>query len=264
MAKTRTQLEEERRQRLEERRKILMEFPEVYQRDFDKALQGYVQREFPELDPHDCDVLFDPDLREGFLTKWPEEAQELSRQYNLVPVWDPDGDELPEPVEYGAARVIRCQDDRIWAKQITPGSIINLPPHKVLGRFLLVEIDLSKPRREIAASVMAIVDQKKRRPHILGSHHELVRGHEPRNTSARHTFHKMTVWQMVEQGRRTPEEDEREILWRIAKAKTIETADTGDERKWLNEERRHYEALKSAFFRDKKIYFGEFICLSNK
>jgi hypothetical protein len=158
MAKTHKQLEKERRQRLEERRKCLMEFPEVYQRDFDKALQRYLQREFPDLDPEDCDALFDPELREGFLTNWPEEAQELSRTYNLVPVWDPDGDELPEPVEYMAARVIRCQNDRIWAKQITPGSIINLPLYKVFGRFLLVEIDLTKPRREIAASVMAIVD----------------------------------------------------------------------------------------------------------
>jgi hypothetical protein len=257
MAKTHRQLEVERRQRLEERRKILLEFPEVYQRDFDAAFKKYLQRISPEFDPDDRNVLVEPSIREDFLIGWPEEAQELSRKYNLVPVWDPSGDDPPEPVEGSPARVIRCQDDRIWAKQITPDSIVNLPPHKVLGRFLLVEIDLSKPRREIEASLMAIVGQKRKRLQVSGSHRELVDIPEPKNPGDKHTFNKMTVWQMVEQERRTFEEDEKELLWSLAKAKTLETVDTRDERKWSNEERRHYEALKSAFYRDKKIYFGD-------
>jgi hypothetical protein len=252
MGKTHRQLEAERRQRLEERREFLMELPEVYQRDFDAAFRKYLRRTFPEVDPEDCDVLFDPDLREGFLTEWPAEAQELSRTYHLVPVWDPDGDEPPEPVEESAARYIRCQDDRIWAKQITPDSILNLTPHKVTGRFLLVEIDLSKPRREIEATVKVIVDQKRKHLLVSGSHRELIDIPEHRNTANRHTFNKMTVWQMVEQDSRKPEEDEREILWRLAKAKTLETTETSDEIKWRNEERRFYDALINAYNRDKK------------
>ena len=173
MAKTNEQLEAERIQRIEERRQLLMKFPEVYRRDFDKAFHRYLQRAFPEVDPNDCDVLFDPDLRKGFITGWPEEAQELSRTYHLVPVWDPDGEAPPDPGEEGAARYIRCQDEQIRAKQITSDSISNLPPHKVLGRFLLAEIDLKKPRREIAASFMALVDQKRKHLQVSEDQREI-------------------------------------------------------------------------------------------
>ena len=263
MAKTHKQLEEERRQRLEERRKILMEFPQVYQQDFDKAFKKYLQRAFPEVDSEDCDVLFDPGLREGFLTGWPEEAQELSRTYNLLPVWDPDGDEPPEPVQEVAARYIRCQDDRIWAKQITPDSIVNLPPHKVLGRFLLMEIDLRKPRREIAASVMAIVDQKKKKLKISGRQRELVKIPEPRDRDSSFNFPNMEVFKLVEDHRNKTTLSDSAILTALARELCQKEGwdttygDFNDDPDTEDRIKTKRKALKNAYDRDRKLYFGE-------
>jgi hypothetical protein len=263
MAKTHRQLDVDRRQRFEERRKILMEFPQVYQRDFDAAFKKYLQRTSPEVDPDDRNVLVEPSIREGFLIGWPEEAQELSRRYNLVPVWDPYGDQAPEPVEEGAARYIRCQDERIWAKQITPDSIVNLPPHKVLGRFLLVEIDLSKPRREVEASLMAIVGQKRKRLEISGAHQELVNLPEPRNRETSYTYDKMAVWQMVEELRGEGGDDVKTILTRLAEEICKKQGwDTGygdfkDDPETDERIKATRKALTNAYDRDKKLYFGE-------
>lgn len=263
MAKTHAQLEAERRQRLEERRRILLEFPQVYQRDFDKAFQNYLKRAFPEVDPEDCDVLFDPDLRESFLTNWPEEAQELSRRYNLVPVWDPDGEEPPEPMEESAARYIRCQDNRVWAKQITPDSIINLTPHKVLGRFLLVEIDLSKPRREIESSVMGIVDKKKKKLKISGHQRELVKIPEPRDRGSIFNFPKMEVFKLVADRRKKTNLSDSAVLtalarefcqkagWDTTYGNFDDDPDTEDRIKTQR------KALKNAYDRDRKLYYGK-------
>jgi hypothetical protein len=129
--------------------KYLMENREVYQRDFDEAFQEYLMREYPELDSEDCDNRFDPYYREGFIGGWSQEAIDLSFEYSLVHVWDPDGDEPPYPVVYNAVRKIRCQDDRIWLNQIKKDRIVNLSPSKLFGRLLIGAIDLSKPRRQI-------------------------------------------------------------------------------------------------------------------
>jgi hypothetical protein len=47
MARTHAQNEAERKQKIEERQKYLMENRGVYQRDFDEAFQEYLMREYP-------------------------------------------------------------------------------------------------------------------------------------------------------------------------------------------------------------------------
>ena len=187
MAKGSKQIEAEHKQRMAERRKYLQENPEVYQRDFDEAFKKYLAREFPELDPQDCDNRFDPYLRKGFIENWPEEAQWLFLKYHLGSVWDPDGDEEPFPGAVQAARAIRGQNAKIYLKQIQKHSIINLPPHKVFGRFLIAEIDLSKPRAQIKADIMAIVDLHRKKVKISGSYRELVSPPEPRDKELSYT-----------------------------------------------------------------------------
>jgi hypothetical protein len=222
-----------------------------------------LQRGFPEVDPDDRNVLVEPSLREGFLTNWPEEAQELSRTYHLVAVWDPDGDEPPEPVEVEAARCIRCQDERIWAKQITPDSIVNLPPHKVFGRFLLVEIDLSKPRREIEASVMAMVDQKKKKLKISGQQRELVTIPEPRDRDCSFIFPKMEVFNLVEDRRNKTDLSDSAVLTALARELCRKAGwdttfgDFNDDPDTEDRIKTQRKALKNAYDRDRKLYFGE-------
>jgi hypothetical protein len=240
MAKTHQQLEEERRERLEERRRILIAFPGMYQRDFDGAFKKYLQRTFPVVDQEDCDVLFDPFLRKSFVEGWPEEAQELSQKYHLMPVWDPDGDQLPRPFIENPAIVRRRQNERFWPEQIEPEILPDLPPYDTHGRFLLIEVDLSKPWREIKASLTAIIAAEKKHLQVSGAYHEYVDIPEPKNTADKHNYEKMKVWEMVEQEGRTSEDDEKKILWRLAKVKTSETTDSSDGKNWFNEERRLY------------------------
>ena len=255
MAKGSKQIEAEHKQRMAERRKYLQENPEVYQRDFDEAFKKYLAREFSELDPQDCDNRFDPHLRKGFIENWPQEAQWLSLKYHLGSVWDPDGDEEPFPVADQAARAIRGQNKKIYLNQIQKHSIINLPPHKVFGRFLIAEIDLSKPRAQIKADIMAIVDLHRKKVKISGSYHELVSPPEPRDKELSYTYKPMEVWKMVEEERHDDEKVSK-VMWRIAKVKTSQTTNSNDEEKWRREERRNYEALCNSYARDKRIYYG--------
>jgi hypothetical protein len=254
MAKTHAQIEAERKQKIEERQKYLLENREVYQRDFDEAFQQYLIREYPELDPENCDNRFNPHLKEEFTRGWPQEAKDLSLKYSLVPVWDPDGEEPPYPVTWNVVREIRCQDDRIWLNQIKKDSIINLPPTKVFGRFLIVEIDLSRPRSQIKANLMGLVDARRKQVKISGSHHELVVPPEPKNKESSYTYKKVEVWKMVEEEREGFEEEHNKILSRLAKKHcglSEEDADFDDRVK------AEYKALKNAYVRDKKIYYGK-------
>ena len=263
MAKTTDQIYAERRQKIEERRKYLIENPEVYQRDFDEAFKNYLMREYPErpegLDPEDCDNRFDPSLWEDFANS--PEGRGLAIKYSLQEAWNPYGDELPSPSNFSSVRIIRRQDDRIWQNQIRKDSIINLAPYKHFGRFLIVEIDLSYPQREINADLRAWVHQELKELKITeletGSHHELVERPEPRDRDGSHTYKPMEVWKMVERDRQTHNEDEiKNILWKITQTKTRESTDPTDEEKWQREERRIYNALINAYERDKELYYG--------
>lgn len=264
MAKTHAQLEADRRQKIEERRKFLIENPEVYQRDFDETFKRYLARRYPELDHEDCDNRFDPFFWEEFT--WSEEGRELSLKYNLHRAWVPDGDDPPSPFIGSAARSIHCQDDRIWPNQIQKDSIINLLPYKVFGRFLIAEIDLSsKPRREIEADIMGLVDIYRKKLKISGSHHELVSPPEPRDRESSYTYKKMEVWRMVEEKRGTSSKLESEILSQLARelcesegwdetyGKFEDDPDT-EERVQVKR-----KALKNAYERDKELYYGEVI-----
>ena len=265
MAKTHAQIEAERKRKIEERRKYLIENPGVYQRDFDEAFKRYLKRKYPypELDPEDCDNRFDTHFREGF--PWSPEGRELSLKYSLNRVWDPDGDSPPSPVILSAARDIRCQDDRIWLNQIQEDSIINLPPDKVFGRFLIAEIDLSKRRMEIKADIMALVDIHRKKLKISGSHHELVSLPEPRDRDSSFTYEKMEVWKMIEKKRENFNKSENEILSQLAK-KLCESKgwdetygkfeDDPDSEERVIVKRK---ALKNAYERDKELYYGEVI-----
>ena len=261
MAKTRDQIYAERRQRIEERREYLEKYPAVYQKDYDETFKTYLSRK--GLDPENCDTRFDPDFREEFT--WSPEGRELAIKYSLDRAWDPDGDAPPSPVILSAARNIRCQDDRIWLNQIQRDSIINLPPHKVFGRFLIAEIDLSKRRMEIKADIMALVDIHRKRVKISGSYHELVSLPEPRDRESSYTYKKMEVWRMVEEKRGTSSKPESEILSQLARGLCESEGwdetygkfeDDPDSEERLKVKRK---ALINAYERDKELYYGEVI-----
>ena len=265
MAKTPDQIYAERRQKIEERRKYLIENPEVYQRDFDEAFKKYLKNKYTysELDPEDCDNRFDPHFREEFT--WSPEGREFAIKYSLNRAWDPDGDDPPSPAILSSVRVIRCQDDRIWSNQIRQDSIINLPPYKVFGRFLIAEIDLSYPRREIKADIMAQVDHEIKQLKISGSYHELVDRPEPRDRDSSFTYRKMEVWKMVEAKRGTSNKPESEILLQLAKElceseewdKSYGKFEDDPDAEEKVQARR--KALKNAYERDKALYYGEVI-----
>jgi hypothetical protein len=121
----------------------------------------------------------------------------LSFEYNLVHVWDPDGDEPPYPAPWNAARIIRCQDERFLLNQNKKNIIINLPPYKVFGKFLIVEINLSKSKRQIATDIMSMLNFHKQKIKILCSQRELFPPPEPRDKDSSYTYNKMEVWKMV-------------------------------------------------------------------
>ncbi len=253
MAKTTDQIYAERKQKIEERRKYLTENRELYRRDFDEAFKKYLMTE--GLDPKDDENKFDPQYRKDFTDSL--EGRELAVKYSLQQAWDPDDDVPPSPAIVSSVRVIRCQDDRIWSNQIREDSIINLPPYEVFGRFLIAEIDLSYPRREIKTDIMDYVDQKTKKLKINGRHRELVDRPEPRDRDSSFSFEKMEVWKMVEKERQTQDEEEKIILWRIATDKTSEAkTDSFDGKEWNREVRRFYDALSNAYDRDKKMYYG--------
>jgi len=266
MAKTHGQIEAERKQKVEERRRYLIENPSVYRKDFDEAFKTYLTRKYPEgLDPEDCDVRFDPHFRKEFTEDRSQEVKDLCLQYNLGHPWDPDGDDPPDTFIGSVARPIHCQDDKIWLNQIQEGSIIDLLPYKVLGRFLIVEIDLSNPRRQIEADIMGLVDIHRKKLKTSGSHHELVPIPEPRDRESRYTYKKMEAWGMVEEKRVTFNKPESEILSQLAKElcesegwdKTygkFEDDPVSDER--VKYKRR---ALKNSYERDKELYYGRVI-----
>jgi hypothetical protein len=266
MRKTPAQIYAERRQRIEERREFLIENLEVYQRDFDETFKNYLMRKYPEdLDPEDCDNKFHPLFRENF----PEspEGLELAIKYSLNRAWDPDGDDPPSPSNFSSVRVIRRQDDRIWRNQIQKDSIINLPPYKYFGRFLIVEIDLSYPRREINTDIMAWVDQELKELKITeletGSHHELVERSEPRNRDISFKYKKMEVWKKVEKKRGIFNEPENEILSQLAKELCESEGwdesygKFGDDPDTEERVKIKCKALKNAYERDKELYYGE-------
>jgi hypothetical protein len=261
MAKTHAQIEAERKQKAEERRKYLIENPEVYQRDYDEAFKPYLTS--MGLDPEDCDNRFDPEFREKFTSS--PEGRELAIKYSLNRAWDPDGEDPPSPAIFSSVRVIRCQDDRIWFNQIREDSIINLPPSKVFGRFLIAEIDLSYPRREINADLKAWVDQETKKLKITGPHWELVRRPEPRDRDSSYSYKPMEVWKMVEEKRATFNKPEGKILSQLARElcesegwnKTYGRFEDDP----VSEERVKYKrrALKNSYERDKELYYGRVI-----
>jgi hypothetical protein len=264
MAKTLDQIYAERRQKIEERRKYLIENPEGYRRDFDKAFKKYLMTGYPEgLDPEDCDNRFHPLFREDFPDS--PEGLKLAIKYRLQRAWDPDGDDPPSPSNLSSVRVIRCQDDRIWPNQIRKDSIINLAPYNLFGRFLILEIDLSYPRREINADVKAWVDQETKELKISGPHHELVERPEPRNRDSSFEYKKMEVWKMVEEKRGTLNKPESEILAQLAKE--LCESEGWDESYGKFEDDPDSEgrviakrkALKNAYERDGELYYGEVI-----
>jgi len=264
MAKTHAQIEKERKQKVEKRRKYLIENPDVYQKDFDEAFKRYLTRKYPEgLDSEEFVNRFDSHFREEF--PWSPEGRELAIKYSLNRAWDPDGDDPPSPAILSSIRVIRCQDDRIWSNQIRKDSIINLAPDKTFGRFLIVEIDLSYPRREINADIKAWVDHETKELKITGPHHELVERPELRNRDSSYTYKPMEVWKMVEEKRGTFNKPESKILSQLARElcesegwnKTygkFEDDPVSDER--VKYKRR---ALKNSYERDKELYYGRVI-----
>jgi hypothetical protein len=268
MAKTTDQIYAERRQRVEERRKFLVECPEVYRRDFDEIFKPFLTKTCigKGLDPEDCDKRFDPRLWEDFVNS--PEGTELALQYSFQEAWDPYGDELPSPSIISSVRKIWHQDDRIGRNQIRKGSI-SVSPYKHFGRFLIVEIDLSFSRREIKADIMAWVDHELKELKITelktGSHHELIERPEPRARDSSYIFNPMEVWKMVEEKRGISKMPESKILSRLAReiceAEGWNKAYGKFEDDPVSEERVKYKrrALKNSYERDKELYYGRAI-----
>lgn len=254
MAKTHAQIKAERKRKIEERRKLLIENPDVYQKDFDEAFKKYLMRKYPDdLDFEGFVDKFAAHFREEF--PWSQEGRELAIKYSLNRAWDPYGDDIPCPAILSSVMVIRCQDDRICPDKIKKDSIVDLPSEKVFGKFLIVEIDLSKPKREIEADIMGLVDFERKKLKVTGSYQELVLPPEPKDRESSYTYKKMEVWGLVEKERQANDEKERTILWRLATAKTSDATDSFDEKKWNSEVRKNYDALSNAYDRDKKIYY---------
>jgi hypothetical protein len=270
MAKSHAQIEDERKQRIEERRRYLIENPEVYQRDFDEVFKRYLARNHPELDHEDCDYRFDPHYKKEFIEDRSDEVMDLCLKYNLGYPWDPDGDDPPDTFIGSVVRKIRSQDERIWLNQIREDSIINLPPAKTLGKFLIAEIDLSKPRNQIKADIMGLVDRGRKKLNVTGSYRELISPPEPRNREGSYTYGKMEVWKMVQKERKNRNEPEGDILTRIAQQKCLTEGITPlfkydglygkikEDKDPIYQERKNEirKALNNSYERDKRLYYG--------
>jgi len=259
MAKTPDQIYAERRQKIKERRKFLIENPEKYQRDFDEAFKNYLMRKYPEgLDPEDCDNKFHPLFREDFPDS--PEGLGLAIKYSLNQAWDLDGDDPPSLSNLSSTRLIWCQNNRIKSNEIRAGSVFT--PYKPLGRFLILEIDLSYPQREIYVDIMAWVAQHRKKIKVSGPHRKLVKRPEPRNRDSSYTYKPMEVWQMVEEKRGTSNKPESKILSQLAKElcelegwdKTYGKFEDDPDTEERVKARR--KALKAAFKRDWRLYNG--------
>jgi hypothetical protein len=267
MLKTADQIYAERKLKKEERRKYLIENPKVYRNDFDKAFKAYLTERCLDLglDPENRKNIYNPDFREDFIRS--KEGKELALKYSLNLAWDPDGDKPPDPVILSSVKVIWHQDDRIWRNRIRKDSI-ELAPYRHFGRFLIVEIDLSYPEREINIDLKDWVHQELKDLKITKvsetvSHHELVERPEPRNRDSSFKYGKMEVWKMVEKKRGTFDKSESKILTQLAKELCESEGwdesygEFEDDPESEERVKARRKALKAAYERDKKLYYGE-------
>lgn len=274
MAKTYKQLEAERRQKLEKRRRILLNFPNVYRHEFDAAYQKYLEQHQEDLKKVFGDNLADPVLapilRNNFVREWSEEAQELSRKYHLMPVWDPYGERPPQPVSENPVRALHRQAERIWLDEVRPEEgTMRILPYATNGRFLLIEIDLNKPRLDIEASLMAIIDNERMelKSYQINKHKtmfEYIPRPEPRDRSSAHRFAEMKVFCMVENAK--SENQGKKVSKIITELAIMLCKEEGWDRSYGDFEddpesedriKKVRKALISAYKRDKKIYYGE-------
>jgi hypothetical protein len=236
----------------------LIQNPEQYLRDFAAALRQFLILHYPDLDPDDQEIR--EALKENFA--WSTESMALTWKYNLWPPWDPSGEEPPSPAITPPCREIRCQETSISPNDMRKGQI-NLGRQKVSGRYLILEVDLDNPQSLIEDCILRLVTYRKKKIKIFGPHREVVKVAEPRDADGRFVFPKMQVWKMVEGDRRDAAEPESKILRRLAEKLCREDGwdksyddfkDDPDSDDRLNIK---YSALKNAYLRDKKIYFGD-------
>jgi len=256
--KKKKEIEGEHKRFIEARQQALIQNPDQYLRDFAAALQQFLIRHYPELDPEDPET--QDALKENFI--WSTESMALAWNYNLWPPWDPAGEEPPSPAITPPCREIRCQETPISLNDIRKGQI-NLGRQKVGGRYLILEVDLDKPQGLIAECVIGHLANRKKKIKVSGSHWEVVKVAEPRGADGKFVFKKMQVWKMVEKERGDIAEPETTILWRLAEKLCREDgwdtsySDFKDDPDSDDRLKVKYKALKHAYFRDTKLYFGD-------
>ena len=256
--KKKKEIEAESKKLIEERQEALIQNPEQYLRDFAAALRQFLICHYPELDPDDPEI--QDALKENFAGS--TESVALTWKYNLSTPWDPACEEPPSPAITPPCREIRCQETPISLTDLRKGQI-NLGRQKVSGRYLILEVDLDKPQGLIEECVMGHIANRKKKIKVSGSLWEVVKVAEPRDADGRFVFPKMQVWKMVEGERRDVAEPKPKILWRLAEKLCREDGwdksydDFKDDPDSDDRLKIKYNALKNAYLRDKKIYFGD-------
>jgi hypothetical protein len=243
---------------IEERQQALIQNPEQYLRDFAATIRKFIICHYPDLDPDDQESR--EALKENFIGSG--ESLILASHYNLGVPWDPTGEEPPVPAVMPACREIRCQETPISLNDLRKGQI-NLGRQKVSGRYLILEVDLDNPQSLIKDCILRLVTYRKKKIKIFGPHREVVKVAEPRDADGRFVFPKMQVWKMVEGDRKDAAEPESKILRRLAEKQCREDGwdknydDFKDDPDYEERLNIKYNALKNAYLRDKKLYFGE-------
>ncbi len=135
----------------------------------------------------------------------------------------------------------------------------------MFGRFLILEIDLSYPPSEIKADIKAQVDDHWKDLEISGPYRGLVERPKPRNRESSYSYKPMEVWKMVEEKRGTFNKPESKILTQLARElcelegwdESYEKFEDDPDIEERVKARR--KALRAAYERDKKLYYGEVI-----
>lgn len=261
-------LEAERRRRLEKRQKILTQYPEVYRQDFDKEFKNWLACNREGLEKFFGDNLDDPalapKLRQAFVSQWSREQLKLCRKYHLARVWDPYGEKLPQPASENPVRPLHRQEERVWLEQIDPEEgTISILPYATEGRFLLIEVDLHKPLRELEAGFKALVNEERMQIEVSKINHKTFRWEsvppvEPRDRGATCIYPEMEVFDLV--NRELQHDSSKRVSTILSELAKEEAKKKGIDESDFNFDdvcKKAYKALKNAYERDNRLYFGE-------
>ncbi len=185
--KTPAQMEEERLRKLTFHQKSISQNP-AYRREFIEAFRNYLVKKYPGHAPEP--FMDDREERISFTQSWCPEAFDLTLKWKLQVPWDPDDVEPPHPGLMPPGRIVNCQVNPLASEQIREGRIeLSKPRIEEVGeryfnfrvlerdldlvvrrekskrllespecRYLLLEIDLHNPKKEIRHWLNRVVD----------------------------------------------------------------------------------------------------------